>query len=65
VTATARHAGADRLSQAGGARATIATRPLRTNSVTLSDSVHAVTVAITAKMTHCTRSLAMVSLASL
>src|SRR5438067_1473325 len=63
--ARTKHAGAERLSQAGGACATIATKPQVTKSQTISDSVHAVTTAITAKISHCSLSLAMVSFASL
>ncbi len=65
VTATARQAGAARRSQAGGDCATIATTPDSRNSHRISDSVHAVTTAITAKMAHCSLSFAIVSLASL
>src|SRR6267143_7288903 len=39
VAATTKHAGAERLSQAGGACATIATRPQVTKSQRISDSV--------------------------
>ena len=65
VAATMKHAGAERLSHAGGAWATIAVTPHSRNSQRISDSVHAVTTAMTAKITHCSRSLAIVSLASL
>ena len=65
VAATARHADAGRLSHAGGAWATIATTPASRNSHRISDSVHAVATASTAKMTHCSRSFAIVSFASL
>ena len=47
VAATARHAGAERLSHAGGAWATIATTPESRNSQRISDSVHAVVTAWT------------------
>jgi hypothetical protein len=65
VAATARHVGAERRSQAGGVCATMATTPESRNSHRISDSVQAVVTAITAKITHCRRSFAMVSLASL
>jgi hypothetical protein len=65
VAATAKQAGAERLSHAGGAWATIVTTPESRNSQAISDSVQAVTTAITAKITHCSLSLAIVSFASL
>ncbi len=65
VTATARQAGAERRNQAGGDCATIAMTPDSRKSHRISDSVHAVTTAITAKMTHWSLSFEIVSLASL
>jgi len=60
-----KHAEAGRLSQAGGACATMAATPHSRNSQRISDSVQAVTTAITAKMSQCSLSFAIVSLASL
>ena len=65
VTARATHTGAERLSHAGGPWATITATPQSRNSQRISDSVQAVTTAITAKISHCSLSLAMVSFASL
>ena len=65
MTTTAKHAEAGRLSKAGGACTRMATIPHSTNSQRISDSVHAVTTAMTAKITHCSLSFAIVSLASL
>src|SRR5262249_61749101 len=65
VPAPGRHAGAERRSQAGGAWATIATTPESRKSQRISDSVHAVATASTAKIAHWSLSLAIVSFASL
>ena len=65
VATTTKHAGAERFNQAGGACTTMAARPHSRKSHRISVSVHAVTIAMRAKMTHCRRSFAIVSLASL
>ena len=66
MAATARHADAGRLSHAGGAWATIADDPRAAGTATGSRTRSTPsTTAITAKITHCSRSLAIVSFASL
>ena len=65
VTATPGMPRAGRRRNAGGACTTMATTPHRTNSQPISVSVHAVVTAMIAKIVHCRRSFAIVSLASL